>query len=91
MPSDHLCRKFNRLQPRGSTLFYVDADVGHDANPGTLNKPFQTIQRAILDSRKISGHRSILLREGTFYLDATLELDSRDSDLYVVPFSLPPD
>jgi len=70
--------------PRGSTLFYVDADVGHDANPGTLNKPFQTIQRAILDSRKISGHRSILLREGTFYLDATLELDSRDSDLLIM-------
>ena len=44
-----------------NTVLYVDAALGKDANPGTQDKPFKTIQAAV-DSlpRDLGGHSIII-------------------------------
>ena len=56
------------------------APNGNDANPGTLAKPFATLQRAQQEARKqrsedkVGGQKSVtvFLREGTCYLPEPL-------------------
>jgi hypothetical protein len=56
---------------------YFVSPAGDDANPGTLNNPFATLQRAQQAARE--KPRNICLRGGTYYLPATLVLTSEDS------------
>ncbi|MGO8741130.1 MAG: right-handed parallel beta-helix repeat-containing protein, partial [Limisphaerales bacterium] len=51
--------------------------AGDDANPGTLEKPFATLQRAQRAARE--KHGNVCLRAGTYYLPATLVLTAEDS------------
>jgi hypothetical protein len=56
---------------------YFVAPSGDDANPGTLEKPFATLQRAQKAVRqKPSG---VFLRGGTYYLPAPLVFTAQDS------------
>jgi len=50
---------------------------GNDANPGTLEKPFVTLQRAQQAVRQ--KHGDVFLRGGTYYLPETLLFTARDS------------
>lgn len=63
-------------------VFFV-APAGSDANPGTENKPFQTIGKAREAVRAISaktnGNIVVLLHGGVYPLADTLILDYRDS------------
>jgi hypothetical protein len=80
-------------RPRGTTLaalaialfaicsssaqpFFV-SPVGNDANPGTLQKPFATLQRAQEAVRQKRGE--VFLRGGTYYLPAPLVFTAQDS------------
>jgi hypothetical protein len=56
---------------------YFVSPAGSDANPGTLEEPFATLQRAQQAERE--KHRNICLRGGTYYLPATLVLTAEDS------------
>lgn len=56
---------------------YFVSPAGSDANPGTLEEPFATLQRAQQAARE--KHRNICLRGGTYYLPATLVLTAEDS------------
>ncbi|MEI7901441.1 MAG: PDZ domain-containing protein [bacterium] len=60
--------------------YYVATD-GNDMNPGTLAKPFATLQRAQQAARKAAGRESVtvLVRTGTYYLPETLILTAADS------------
>jgi hypothetical protein len=60
---------------------YYVAPKGIDSNPGTLKKPFATIERAQQVSRGESKRRavSVFLREGTYYLPKTLVFTAEDS------------
>jgi hypothetical protein len=49
---------------------YFVSPSGNDANPGTLEKPFATLQRAQQASRQ--KHGDVFLRGGTYYLPETL-------------------
>ena len=71
--------------PQEGTTYYVDASKGKDSNPGTMQSPFQTIEKALSASRSSSA-ATIILREGTFYLTNTLMLDHRDSGLTIQNF-----
>jgi hypothetical protein len=62
--------------PLLAASFYVAPD-GNDANPGTLENPFATLQRAQQAVRGIPG--TVFLRGGTYYLPATLVFTPRDS------------
>ena len=61
----------SRAQP------YFVSPTGDDANPGTLEKPFATLQRAQQATRQKRG--DVFLRGGTYYLSATLVFTAQDS------------
>ena len=56
---------------------YFVSPSGNDGNPGTLEKPFATPQRAQQAARRQRGH--IFLRGGTYYLPETLVFTAEDS------------
>lgn len=56
---------------------YYVSPQGKDANPGTLKKPFATLQRAQEAVRQKSGE--VFLRGGTYYLPAPLVFTAKDS------------
>ena len=56
---------------------YFVAPSGDDANPGTLGKPFATLQRAQQAARR--KHGDVFLRGGTYYLPDTLVFTAQDS------------
>ena len=56
---------------------YFVSPAGDDANPGTLEKPFATLQRAQQAGRRKRG--DVFLRGGTYYLPATLVFTAEDS------------
>ena len=64
--------------------FHV-APGGNDANPGTKEQPFATLERARDAARQAKG-ATILLHGGTFELDKTLELTPADSGLTLRAF-----
>lgn len=56
---------------------YFISPRGDDANPGTLKKPFATLQRAQQAARQKRG--DVFLRGGTYYLPAPLVFTAEDS------------
>src|SRR5664279_5522930 len=56
---------------------YFVSSAGDDANPGTLQKPFATPQRAQQAARQKRG--DVFLRGGTYYLSEPLVLTAQDS------------
>jgi hypothetical protein len=56
---------------------YFVSPTGDDANPGTLGKPFATLQRAQLAVRQKRG--DVFLRGGTYHLPAPLVFTAQDS------------
>ena len=56
---------------------YFVSPTGNDANPGTLDKPFATLQHAQQAARQ--KHGVVFMRGGTYYLPATLVFTCQDS------------
>ena len=56
---------------------YYVAPAGKDSNPGTLAKPFASLQRAQQAVEKKPG--AVFLRGGTYYLQETLVFTAKDS------------
>jgi len=68
---------------RADVSFYV-ATNGDDANPGTKDKPFATLERARDAVRQSKTDKSkakvhVLVRAGTYELTKTFKLDAKDS------------
>ena len=62
----------------GQNAIYV-SPKGNDNNPGTLVKPFKTLQAAIENAIRITDKDvSIEMRSGTYSLDKTIEIASGD-------------
>jgi hypothetical protein len=80
-----------RLRPRrqhaasaASPALYVDAVHGADTNAGSIDAPLKTIPAALALTRQApAGDKAIILRGGTFYLDATIELGPADQGLTI--------
>ncbi len=62
---------------------YFVSPAGDDLNPGTLKKPFATLQRAQEAERKKKG--MVFLRGGTYYLPAPLVFTAQDSGTKAAP------
>lgn len=60
------------LNTRAQQMIYVSPD-GNDSHPGSIHQPFKTMEKA-LDAASTS-HTEIVLMEGTYYLEKTLELN----------------
>ena len=75
--------KFSLPESDESSTFYVDTNKGNDSNSGTLGSPFRTIDKAVMAARDAGYYSTIILREGTFYLTATIELTAEDKGLTI--------
>jgi hypothetical protein len=62
---------------------YFISPAGDDANPGTLRRPFATLQRAQQAVRQKRG--DVFLRGGTYYLPAPLVFTAEDSGTKKAP------
>ena len=56
---------------------------GSDANAGTRERPFATLQHAVEASRATPGPNKILIRAGTYFLSGPLVLEAQDSGLTI--------
>ena len=65
-----------------SQPYYIAPD-GNDAQPGTLEKPFASLQRAQTARREKPG--TVFLRGGTYYLSAALIFTVQDSGTQEAP------
>ena len=68
-----------------SVEIYV-ATNGNDDNPGTIDKPLQTLQEAVKlfrFNREVNQPGIIYLRGGTYYLDKTINLGPSDRNLMI--------
>ena len=81
----------------GAPADYYVAPDGLDSNPGTLEAPFATLHRARDEVRHLAhrGHSqdlTVLIRGGTYFLDAPLVFGSPDSgtDVHSVTFAADP-
>lgn len=85
----------SRPAAAGSNLFFV-APGGDDRGPGTLERPFRTLERArdaIREGRRsaaLSGPVQVLVRGGTYQLARTFELSEPDSGSPEAPVSYRP-
>jgi len=63
------------------------APNGNDKNPGTLDKPFATLERAQQAARKVAGREAVtvMLRGGTYYLAEPLGFSAADSGTKAAP------
>ena len=66
-----------------SSSFYVDTNKGSDSNSGTVESPFQTINKAVMAARDAGEYSTIILREGTFYLNETIVLTTKNKGLTI--------
>ena len=57
------------------------APEGSDTNPGTIAKPFSSLERArdAIRQSRANGPATVYLRQGTYYLPKTFVLTSEDS------------
>ncbi len=71
-----------------SKIFAVDFYIspkGSDQNSGSIEKPFKTISgakehvRIFLQNHDVNDDINVWLREGTYYLEKSVEFDNRDS------------
>ncbi|MCL4181653.1 MAG: PDZ domain-containing protein [Verrucomicrobia bacterium] len=62
--------------------YYVDP-AGNDGNPGTLERPFASLQRSQQAARETPG--TVFLRGGTYYLPETLVFTAEDSGTRAAP------
>jgi len=65
-------------------VYYVSAEGGEDASPGTEARPFRTIERAQQEVRNavaagMTGDVVVVLRGGKYHLERALHFDARDS------------
>jgi hypothetical protein len=67
---------------------YYVASAGNDANPGTIGKPFASLQRAQAALRQKRG--TVYLRGGTYYLPETLNFTAQDSGAKDAPVVFQP-
>lgn len=70
------------IQVFGQMEFYV-SPFGDDSDPGTLEAPFRTVQKAQDAARqsnnKAAGDITVYLRGGTYRIDETIKFDYRDT------------
>ena len=72
--------------PSDSTVtIYADAKHGSDSNKGTLDSPVKSLHHAVELSRSagVGNPRTVVLREGYYYLPQALSLTQEDSGLTV--------
>ena len=73
------CAMSTATEPSGLTTNLYVSPHGNDANPGSMDKPFATLEKARDAARKIGGPKVVTLAAGTYRQSTTFTLDGRDS------------
>lgn len=70
----------------GTFTIYADAQNGNDANPGTSDKPVETVARGVELTRgaQAGQPRSLVLRTGYYSVTTTVEIGPQDSGLSII-------
>jgi len=69
---------------RGADAVFFVSPEGGDANPGTKDKPFQTIFRGLEATREVEATSKVLsLASGSYLLSSSLELGAQDLGLVI--------
>ncbi len=79
-----LCMVYIGHASEGKGVAFYVATNGNDANMGTIDNPFATLQRARDAVRGVKNKEGIpsieiIIREGVYYIDETLLLEPKDS------------
>jgi hypothetical protein len=71
---------FNAATFAQQTKYYTAPD-GSDANPGTITKPFSSLERArdVMRFSSVYGPKTVYLRQGIYYLSQPFVLTSADT------------
>ena len=64
-----------------SSFFYVSPN-GNDANEGVKSSPFATLKKAV-EEAKSAGGGTVVIAEGEYSVDSTIELGENDSDITI--------
>lgn len=70
-----------------SDVVYVDANLGSDSNSGSFTSPLKTIQKAV---DVAVSDATIYLRQGTYYLESTINLGPENSELTFTAYNNEP-
>lgn len=70
--------------PVSAQQVYVSGN-GNDSNPGSIDLPFKTIQQAI--DKTVGGECTIILREGIYQIDKTIQISPENSGLTLKPYN----
>ena len=86
--SSSLCCEIRAAE---SVKFYISLN-GNDSNNGSVDRPFATFeaaQNAVRETKKIDANRpvEVIIREGVYYLQQTLELKPEDSGTKEAPIT----
>ena len=76
-----LCCSLSGLLAYAQTVYFISPQ-GDNRYDGTCQHPFATLSHAVEQARKLDGHTTLFLREGTYRLDNTLVLTQADGDNY---------
>lgn len=74
------------IKDPGFTVF-VSITNGNDNNDGSMNRPVKTLEKAVSITRGIEGHKTVYLREGTYYLSKPLLLTKVDDNLTISSYN----
>ncbi|MDQ8192904.1 right-handed parallel beta-helix repeat-containing protein [Coraliomargarita sp. SDUM461004] len=66
-------------QTASAAIFYL-SPAGNDSNPGTIEAPFATLERARTATRATNGPSTVILTPGRYPQMKTFQLDERDSN-----------
>jgi hypothetical protein len=69
--------------PSGDSIVLYVSTLGNDTHPGTVEKPFATLERAKFAVRSLRAadslrQISVVVRKGVYFLEKTLEFDPAD-------------
>lgn len=88
MPVQNAGGGMSAWQP-SATMIYADPVHGSDASgDGSIGNPYQSVERALVAARTAGpAGTTIVLRNGTFFLQDTITLTSSDSGLSIIAFA----
>ena len=82
-PSAPVAPVFPIKQDSNGDTYYVDYNAGNDVNPGSEAAPFKTLLKGVLTARGNPGANTIVMRNGTHFINETIEFTPEDSYLTI--------
>ena len=73
----------HHMEEYSSNTWFVDWARGADSGSGDIGAPFKTLQRAMQESRRAVGPSTIVMRNGTHFINETIEFTPEDSYLTI--------